>query len=171
MVKAMLRGFGLHCCMEEEGIVEIDEDISDELREQLRIELKKLDFALLDKDKAKQIEEIKAIAIDMVYNCIDLKEIKFSDYLQEKLDCNYTYLANCFKEDTGATIQDYINYLKNDKAIEMLIHDDLSSTEIADEMYYCDVSNFDKQFKKFTGFEPTHLKKLKKERQIALKKL
>jgi|GEM_PF-3086598 len=35
----------------------------------------------------------------------------FSNYLSEKLDHDYTYLANIFSEDQGAAIENFMTHL------------------------------------------------------------
>ncbi len=44
----------------------------------------------------------------------------------------------------------------------------LISTEIAYKMHYSSVAHLSNQFKKFTGFTPSHFKKLKNKRRSTL---
>ena len=92
-------------------------------------------------------------------------KINFSDYLSEKLDHNYTYLANLFSEVQGTTIEQFIISHKIERIKELIIYGELNITEIAWKMNYSSVAHLSSQFKKVTGLSPLHFKKLKDKRR------
>ena len=86
-------------------------------------------------------------------------------YLSEKLDHNYTYLANLFSEVQGTTIEHFIISHKTERIKELIIYGELNITEIAWKMGYSSVAHLSTQFKKVTGLSPSHFKQLKDKRR------
>ena len=105
VVKEELKKLGLHFIIVEMGVADIMEDISTQQREQIRIALLKSGLELMDNKKAVLIEKIKNVIIEMVHYSDELPKTNFSDYLSEKLNYDYTYLANLFSEVQGTTIE------------------------------------------------------------------
>jgi len=52
-----------------------------------------------------------------------------------------------------------------------LVYDELSLTEIAEKLHYSSVAHLSNQFKKVTGLTPSHFKKLKNKRRVALENM
>jgi AraC-like DNA-binding protein len=167
-VKELLKDLGLHFIVVDLGEVDIMEDLSDTQREQLRISLSDAGFELMDDKKANLIEKIKNIIIDMVHHKDDLSKIKFSDYLSEKLNRDYTYLSNLFSAVQGSTIEQFIISHKVERIKELIIYDELSITEIAWKMNYSSVAHLSNQFKKSTGLSPTQFKQLKDKKRTPI---
>lgn len=107
----------------------------------------------------------------MVHNEEELPKVNFSDYLFEKLDDNYTYLANLFSEIEGITIEHFIIIHKIERVKELIIYDELNLTEIAWNLHYSSVSHLSRQFKKITGLTPSFFKALKNKRRENLEDL
>jgi AraC-like DNA-binding protein len=95
-------------------------------------------------------------------------KVNLSDYLSEKLNYDYTYLANLFSEVKGITIEKFYLTHKIEKVKELIVYDELNLTEIAYKMHYSSVAHLSNQFKKFTGLTPSHFKKLKNKRRDTL---
>lgn len=168
VVKEELRKLGLHFIIVDMGVVDIMENISDDQREQIKIALLKSGLELMDDKKAVLIEKIKNVIIEMVHYSDELPKINFSDYLSEKLNYDYTYLANLFSEVKGTTIEKFIITHKIERVKELLIYDEFSLTDIAWKMHYSSVAHLSNQFKKLTGLTPSHFKKLKDKRLKAI---
>ena len=164
-VKEELRKLGLHFIIADMGVVDIMEDITDSQRKQIRIELLKSGLELMDDKKAVLIEKIKNSILEMIYKRDELCEINFSDYLSEKLDCDYTYLANLFSEVQGITIGKFIISHKIERAKELIIYDELDLTEIAWKLCYSSVAHLSNQFKKVTGLSPSHFRELNNKKR------
>ena len=101
VVKEELKRLGLHFIVVDLGEVEIMEDISSEQREQVKIALGNSGLELMDDKRAMLIEKIKNTIIEMVHHTDGIIKINFSDFLSEKLNYDYTYLANLFSEVQG----------------------------------------------------------------------
>lgn len=165
VVREELTKLGLHFLIVELGEVEIMEDISAELRQQLKINLRNSGLELMEDKRAALIEKIKNIIIEMVQNPGEIK-IKISDLLSEKLHHNYGYLSNLFSEVQGMSIQHFIMLYKVERIKELMRYDDPSITEIAYKMNYSSVGHLSNQFKKITGLSPEHFKELKDKGRI-----
>jgi len=164
-VKEELKKLGLHFIVVDLGEVEIMETITSDQRERLKSSLIDSGLELMDDKRAVLIEKIKTTIIDMVHNSDEMIKTNFSDYLSEKLNHDYTYLANLFSEVQGTTIEHFIINHKIERIKELIIYDELNITEIAWKMNYSSVAHLSNQFKKVTGLSPSHFKQLKDKRR------
>jgi len=170
-VKEELKRLGLHFIVVDLGEVEIMENISVEQREQLKIALLSSGLELMDDKRAMLIEKIKNIVIEMVHHSDELIKVNFSDFLSEKLNHDYTYLANLFSEVQGTTIEHFIISHKIERIKELIIYNELNITEIAFKMNYSSVAHLSNQFKKVTGLSPSHFKNLKDKRRSPIEEI
>jgi len=168
VVKAALDKLGLHYTRVELGQVQILENLTDEQRQQLKSELLKYGLELMDDKRAILIEKIKNTVVEMVHYSDDPLKINFSDFLSNKLNYDYTYLANLFSEVTGITIEQYIIAHKIERVKELLIYNELTLTEISYLLNYSSVAHLSNQFKKVTGLTPTFFKRLKHNKRKTL---
>lgn len=171
MVKEVLRNLGLHFIVVDLGEVEIMEIITPEQREKLKKELLEIGLELMDDKRAILIEKIKNSVVEMVHHSDTEMRVNFSYYLSEKLNHDYTYMANLFSEVQGTTIEHFIIAHKIEKIKELIIYDELNITEIAWKMNYSSVAHLSNQFKKATGLSPSHFKKLKDKRRSPLEEV
>ncbi len=171
VVKDILRSMELHFVLVDLGEIELME----ELDTTQKIELKKLLFEtgleLMDDKRAILIERIKNVIIEKIHHTDTINKINFSDFLAEKLNHDYTYLANLFSEVQGTTIAQYIITHKVERIKELIIYDELNITEIAWKMNYSSVAHLSNQFKKVTGLSPSHFKSLKEKRRSPIDEL
>ena len=164
-VKEELKKLGLHFIVVDLGEVEIMETISADQREKLKISLIDSGLELMDDKRAVLIEKIKNTIIEMIHHSDEMIKTNFSDYLSEKLNHDYTYLANLFSEVQGTTIEHFIINHKIERIKELIIYDELNITEIAWKMNYSSVAHLSNQFKKVTGLSPSHFKQLKDKKR------
>jgi YesN/AraC family two-component response regulator len=168
VVKDEISKLGLHYSVVELGQAEVEESITQEQHDQLKVALLKSGLELMDDKKSVLIEKIKSVIIELVHYTEEALTINFSDYLSQKLHHDYTYLANLFSEVQGVTIEKFIISHKIERVKELLVYDELSLTEIANLMHYSSVAHLSTQFKKVTGLTPSHFKKLKEKRRSML---
>ena len=107
----------------------------------------------------------------MVHYTDELPRTNFSDYLSEKLNYDYTYLANLFSEVQGITIEHFIISHKIERIKELIIYNELNISEIARKMNYSSVAHLSYQFKKATGLTPSHFKILKNKRRKPIEEI
>jgi AraC-like DNA-binding protein len=168
VVKEELIKLGLHFVMIELGEVEILEKISAQQHDRLKAALLKSGLELMDDKKSVLIHQIKTAIVELVHYSKEPLLIKFSEFLSQKLNYDYTYLANLFSEVQGTTIEKFLITHKIERVKELIIYDELNLTEIAYLMHYSSVSHLSAQFKKVTGLTPTHFKQLKDKRRSLL---
>jgi AraC-like DNA-binding protein len=153
------------------GFVETSTPITGELIDELKKNLSRFGLELMDDKKSILIDRIKNVIIEMVHYEDELPKTNFSDYLSEKLDYDYTYLANIFSEVKGITIQHFIIIHKIEKVKELLLYDNLSLSEVAYRLHYSSVAHLSNQFKKVTGLTPSYFKKLRLKRHKNLENI
>ncbi len=168
LVKAELDSLGVGYGQVDLGKVEVDEKITPEQRERLKITLLSSGLELMDDKKSVLIEKIKNIIIEMVHYEDELPKVKNSEYISEKLDHDYTYLANIFSEATGTTIEHIIINHKIERAKELILYDELTLNEIAAKLHYSSMAHLSTQFKKTTGLTPSFFKSLKNKKRKPL---
>jgi AraC-like DNA-binding protein len=164
LVKDELRKLGLHFIVDM-GEADIMEDITPEQRNMIREALLQSGLELMDDKKAVLIEKIKAVIVEMVHYTDEQPKVNFSDYLSQKLNHDYTYMANLFSDVEGTTIEKFIISHKIERVKELIIYDEVNLTEIAWMMHYSSVAHLFNQFKKVTGLSPSHFKQLKDKRR------
>ena len=171
VVKAELEKLGLHYIVVELGEAEIMESISEEQHDQFKEALLKSGLELLDNKKSVLIQKIKNVIIELIHYSEEPLAINFSDHLSQKLNHNYTYLANLFSEVQGTTIEQFIIAHKIERVKELLVYNELNLTEIAYLMHYSSVAHLSAQFKKVTGLTPSHFRQLREKRRNMLENL
>lgn len=168
LVMDELKKLGLNYVNVDMGIAEVFEEVSDDQRQKLKENLLKSGLELLDCKKSILIERIKNTIVEMIHHTDELPHVNFSEYLSEKLEHNYTYLANIFSEVTGNTIQNYIIIHKIEKVKELMLYNELNLTEMSYKLGYSSVAHLSNQFKKITGLSPSFYRLLKQKRRANL---
>jgi len=171
VVKAALDALGLPYGAVDLGEVEVKGNMTSEQRELLRATLLISGLELMDDKKAILIERIKNTIVEMVHYTDEIPKTRNSVYIAERLNHNYTYLANLFSETTGTTIEQFIIAHKIERVKELLLYDELNLTEISYLMNYSSVAHLSAQFKKITGLTPTFFKQIKRKRRTVLENI
>lgn len=157
-VKKELKKLNLHYVVINLGEVELKGNLHFEDKQNLNKALSVYGLELINDNKNILIEKIKNCIIEMVHYSNEKIKINFSNYLSEKLQYNYTYMANIFSETEGITIEQFIISHKIERTKELLIYGELNISEIAQNLHYCSVAHLSNQFKKITGISPTCFK-------------
>lgn len=168
MVREEFDKLGLRYIMIDLGTAELVDDLTQQQHDELKTNLLKSGLELLDDKRSILIEKIKNVITEMIHYTDMLPKTNYSDYISEKLNYDYTYLANIFSEVKGITIQQFIILNKIEKVKELLLYDELNLTEIAYKLHYSSVAHLSNQFKKVTGLSPSFYKKLKQKRSANL---
>lgn len=168
VVESELKKLGLRYVFVKIGEADLIENIEPEQIEQLDKALKKSGLLLMDNKKSILVEKIKNVIIELVHYTEDQIKVNLSDFLSEKLNYDYTYLANLFSEVKGISIEKFYITHKIERAKELIVYNELNITEIAYHLHYSSVAHLSNQFKKYTGLTPSHFKKLKNKRRETL---
>lgn len=168
VVKSVFENMGINPISVELGEVELKNCIQENQKQELLKKLRAIGFDLIDDKKSKTIDKIKTLLIDLVQNKNNDLKSNLSNYISQELHQDYNTLSNLFSEVENTTIEKYFINQKIEKVKELIIYDELSLSEIAYSLNYSSVSHLSNQFKKITGFSPTHFKNIKslKRRQI-----
>ena len=171
VVRDELSKLGIPFKTVELGEAEIVENITETQREQLKTALLKSGLELMDDKKSVLIQQIKNTIVELVHYSEEPLTVNFSVFLSQKLNHNYTYLANLFSEVQGTTIEKFIIAHKIERVKELLVYNELNLTQIAYLMHYSSVAHLSTQFKKVTGLTPSYFRQMKKKRRSMLEDL
>ena len=168
VVKSELEKLGLQLLAVDLGEVETIEPITAEQKSAIAEHLKGFGFELIDDKKSRLIDKIKTLIIELVHQQNAQLNTNLSDYLSKNLAQDYSSISNLFSEVEDTTIEKFFINQKIEKVKELLLYDELTLSEIAFQMNYSSVAYLSNQFKKVTGFSPSHYKQLKnnKRKQI-----
>lgn len=168
VVKSVFENMGINTVSVELGEAELKNDIQENQKNELLKKLHAVGFDLIDDRKSKTIDKIKTLIIDLVQNKNNDLKTNLSEFLFQELRQDYNTLSNLFSEVENTTIEKYFINLKIEKVKELIMYDELSLSQIAYSLSYSSVSHLSNQFKKVTGFSPTHFKNIKtiKRKQI-----
>jgi AraC-like DNA-binding protein len=170
-VEDELRNIGIAYYTVNLGEIEIQVKLTESQRLTLKTNLLKSGLVLMDDKRSILIERIKTTIIEMIHHADKMPMVNYSDFLADKLKLDYTYLSNIFSETKGITIQQFIISHKIEKVKELLLYNELTLSEIADNMQYSSTAHLSAQFKKITGLTPTFYKQLKQRRTNNLEDL
>ncbi len=171
VIKAQLESMGLRQISVNLGEIEIAEELSKVELRQLDTNLRGLGFEIIDDKKSQTIEKIKNLIVELIHHSDHNLKTNLSDFITGKIHQDYNYLSNLFSEIAGTTIEKYFISQRIEKVKELIVYDELSLSEIADLLGYSSVSYLSNQFKKITGFTPTHFKSLKANKRKNIEEL
>lgn len=171
VIKAELENMGLRPLFFQLGEVEIEGDLSKDQLSKLDTSLKTLGFELIDNKKSQTIEKIKTAIISLVHHSSENINTSLSEFLVSQIHQDYHYLSNLFSEVEGTTIEKYFIAQRIEKAKELLVYDELTLSQIADQLGYSSVAYLSNQFKKITGLTPSFFKGLQENKRKSIDKL
>ncbi len=96
------------------------------------------------------------------------KKVNLSVELAETLGMEYSGLSKLFSSVEGTTIERYYNLQRLERAKELLVYDEQSLSQIADELGYSSVQHLSNQFAQYIGISPSHFKKLGTHKRHAI---
>lgn len=167
LVQDELEKLGVNCISVMLGSAETTDALSMAQIEEFKIALLKSGLELIDDKKSILIEKIKHVIVEMIYQSDVRLKMNFSDYLSERLNHDYTYLANIFSEHQSTTIEKYIILNKIELIKDLMAYNELSLTEISWKLHYSSVAHLSTQFKKVTGVTPSHFKNSERRSLVA----
>lgn len=166
VVKQVFEQAGLHPLNVKLGEVELDKAPAGQAFDAIKTNLASLGFEVLDNQRQKTIEQIRATIRELVHSGELDEHRRFSDLLSNALHKDYAYLSKLFSEVEGITIEKYVILQKTERIKELLAYGELPLSEIAFQLGYSSVAHLSAQFKKVTGFTPSAFRKLKDHHQV-----
>ena len=135
----------------------------------LKESLEENGFELIDDKKARAIEKVKNVVVELIHQGEDQSiNVNFSDLIAERVGLDYNYLSSLFSSLESITIERYIILQRIERVKELLVYNELTLSEIAWKTGYSSVQHLSNQFKKVTGLTPSHFKKIKEDKRRAL---
>jgi len=171
VVKAQLETIGLQPLSVNLGEVEIKDNLSKDQLAQLDTSLKTLGFELIDDKKSQTIEKIKNTIVTLVHHTDHDIKTNLSSFITSQIHQDYNYLSNLFSEVEGTTIEKYFISQRIERVKELIVYDEMTLSEIADQLGYSSVAYLSNQFKKVTGFTPSYFKSLKEYKRKNIEEL
>lgn len=170
-VRAEIEKIGLQPVSVELGEIELKNKPTEKQAEALNVSLEALGFEIIDDKKIQLIEKIKNAIVSLVHHTEQDIKTNLSSYITARVHRDYHYLSNLFSEVEGTTIEKYFITHKIEKVKELLVYNELTLSEIADQMGYSSVAYLSNQFKKITGFTPSYFKSLKEHKRRNIEEL
>lgn len=168
-VQKLLEQQGLHPTQVELGHVVVQEStIEDSTLQHIKHELQQLGFELLQDRTTMLIEKIKNLVVEQIHYSDERVNKNFSNLISEAVHYDYTYLSKLFSETVGISIGQFIILQKIERAKELIAYDELTLSQIADQLHYSSVAHLSNQFKKITGVTPSQFKNESKQRRSTL---
>ena len=158
-VTEIARSCGLQPKAVSLGLCEFDYEPDAVSLERFKSGLLEAGFEVLSSREEKMVQDVKTSLVDLVYNhSCDLKPVNLSDYLQEKIGASYSLIRNVFSSMEGRSVDNYYISLRIERAKELVRYDELTLSEIADQLGYSSASHLSSQFKKMTGLSPSQFR-------------
>lgn len=152
------------------GEVYFPESLSESQIHVLSDALKPLGFELLNDKRVRVIEQVKTALMEVLRSVI-LDDFQLSAFLQDRLGREYSAISKLFSEVEGITLERYFILLKVERVKELMVYDELSLAEIADQLGYSSPAHLSAQFKQVTGLPPSHFKKVAAEKRLPLNEI
>lgn len=83
--------------------------------------------------------------------------------LADHLSYNKNYLCKVFKNTTAFTIKEYVNYLRIQKAVELICQTDLKLIEVSERVGFKNIYHFNRVFKNIAGYTPGEVRRQEKD--------
>lgn len=112
-------------------------------------------------DEQKNPDSLSRERVNTILQYVDehyAERIKLDD-LVAILHINKYYICKIFQQHIGRTFLDYVNLVRIQKAVEMIVSTNDSITTIAFATGFQDINYFSRIFKRIMGISPTQLRK------------
>ena len=139
-------------------------------RKRIEERLSMLGFSLLEDKKIKTINEVKELVAEVYSGQYDFpNNFRFSDLINTQLHKDYDTVSALFSLMEHKTLERYTIDYRIGKIKEFLVYSSLTLSDIAFKFNYSSIAHLSRQFKQYTGLNPSHFKEIKKAKlQIEL---
>ena len=128
-------------------------------------------FEVLSSKEERLVEQVKKLVIEHIWERQPKSSnLNFSNYLAQATHTNYVALSKLFSSLTSTTIEQFIIHQKIQRVKELLTYGEESLSEIAYRLEYSSPQHLSNQFKKVTGFSPSHFRKNMEQRRKAVQR-
>ena len=108
---------------------------------------------------------------NLIYEAMNYIQINYMgpltlEQVADHIGYSPSYFSKVFKQETGDTFRNYLNYLRIEKSKSLLLSSNASISEICSTIAFEDQSYFCKVFRRFVGVTPDRYRK--RERRLDL---
>jgi AraC family transcriptional regulator len=153
------------------GEVNLTTGLNAQKTREVEKEFKKFGFELIETRVNKIVEDIKKLVLSYLDNSENDQKPRLSSFITSHLHYDYSYLSDLFSSIESLTIEKYFINQRIEKVKELIVYDELSLTEISYRTGFSSVHHLSAQFKKETGFNASHFKKIGAERRKSIDKV
>ncbi len=142
------------------GEIQLDAAPAPEQLAAFRKSLETEGFELLDDRNSRLVEQVKTLVIGEIHHAAGRRAaaMNFSEFLACETLHEYGQLSRLFSAVEGVTIEKFVIAQKIERAKELLLYDELTLAEIADQIGYSSPQHLSNQFRQATGLTPSQFK-------------
>lgn len=128
--------------------------------------LKPLGFSVLMDKRLKLVKSIKALVEEVYGGDFDFAHgFRFSELASERLQKDYNTITSQFTSLEDTTIEKYIIDYRIEKVKEFLVYTPQTLADISFRLGFSSVAHLSRQFKTVTGFNPSHFREIRNDKQ------
>ena len=165
IVEREFQNAGLKPMSLELGLVELDEEPSDETLDQLQTKLQSYGFDIIEERNAKLVSQLKSFVIGLVQNeKLEDNALPLSKLIEKQFHKDYDALSRLFSSMEQTTLEKFFIAQKIEKVKEWLAYDEMPLKEMAVKLGYSSTAHLSNQFKQHTGMSPAEFRRSKQHR-------
>lgn len=165
VLKEQLGALGLAYTLINITEIKFEKELNNSEKEQVARALGKYGIEIAANPEDGLVERIKEAITTFVNDSERTEKCNVSTYLSDTLHYSYAYLSGLFSEITHSSIENFVILKKIDLAKHLIVHKNLTLTEIAYRLQYSSVAHLSAQFKKTTGLTPSAFQRIIKKRK------
>ncbi len=170
LVTNELKALGIKKASVKLGEVKINDKKVNEIL--IRKALQKHGFDIVNNYEEEMVENIRLSILELVNGTVGIeKELKFTLYIEKRLERTYKYLSKTFSKHRKVSIEKFFILAKIEKAKELIQYGELTFSEIADNLGYTNTQHLSAQFKKMVGCTMTDFRDKRTKKRISMNKL
>jgi AraC family transcriptional regulator len=124
--------------------------------------LKPLGFSLVHDKRLTLVKDTKALVAEVYSGNFDFpKGFRFASFAAERLKTNYDAISTAFSATELTTLEKYIIDFRINIIKELLVYTNKTLADIAFDLGFSSVAHLSKQFKSYTGLNPSYFKEIK----------
>lgn len=128
--------------------------------------LKPLGFSVLMDKRLKLVKNIKVLVEEVYGGDFDFpSEFRFSQLASERLQKDYNTISSVFTSSENTTIEKYVIDFRIEKVKEFLVYTSQTLADISFRLGFSSVAHLSRQFKTVTGFNPSHFRTIRIDKQ------
>ena len=140
------------------GHCELEGDPDDGAMKRFAEALRSDGFEMLLDAEARLVQTVKDNLVTLLYSGEKAAGINISDYLQDRTHYSYSTLRKVFSSAEGRSIENYYIALRIERVKELIRYEELTLSQIADQLGFSSVAHLSTQFRKVTGLSASEFK-------------